>query len=228
MVLGSEIDRHLSAIEAWITSLGPWALLAFIVLFVLATSCLVPDSLLCLVAGALFGLYRGISAAVIGMLLASVLQFMLAHRLLRPRIQRMLAKRPALDAIQRAVRREEFRLQVLLRLTPLNPATASYVFGAVGVRFSGFLIACLALVPALIIEVSAGYAGRHMARLAGGTASGPREIMAIGGIVLCVIVFAFISRLARNAVAQAVANTETTRNVCPPDRNSDTDNSPGS
>jgi uncharacterized membrane protein YdjX (TVP38/TMEM64 family) len=210
-VIGGEIDRHLSAIEAWIAGLGQWGLLVFIVLFVLATSCLVPDSLLCLAAGALFGLQWGLIAAIVGMFLASLSQFTLARRLLRPHIQRMLARRPALDAMQRAVRHDEFRLQFLLRLTPLNPATASYVFGAVGVRLFGFLIACLALIPALTIEVYAGHAGRHMTRLAGGSAPASRlhELMMFGGLAVCVLVMVVISRLARNAVAQAVTKTET-------------------
>jgi len=217
LIIGSEIDRHLSAIETWITGLGHWALLAFVVLFVLATSCFVPDSLLCLVAGALFGPWWGVLAATVVMFLSSLLQFMLAHRLLRPRIQRMLAKRPALGEIQRAVQRDEFRLQVLLRLTPLNPATASYVFGAVGVRVSGFLCACLALIPALIIEVYAGCAGRHIVRLAGGNepASRLHQIMTIGGFALCVLAIVVISRLARNAVARAVATTGSDGDVAP-------------
>jgi hypothetical protein len=56
---------------------------------------------------------------------------------LRARIQRALAARTSLAAIQRDVRRDEFRLQVLLRPTPLNPATINYPLGAAGVRFSG-------------------------------------------------------------------------------------------
>ena len=38
------------------------------------------------------------------------------------------------------MRYDEFHLQFLLRLTPLNPATLSYLLGAAGVRFWGFLI----------------------------------------------------------------------------------------
>ncbi|MEJ2170137.1 MAG: hypothetical protein P8X90_31950 [Desulfobacterales bacterium] len=79
----------------------------------------------------------------------------------------MLAARPALTAIQRAVGRDEFRLQLLLRLTPLNPAIISYRLGSAGVRFSSFLIACLALTPSLIIEVYFGHVGKHTVMLAG-------------------------------------------------------------
>ncbi len=146
---GHEIERHFHAIEVWITQLGPWGVLAFIGLFALATSLLLPDTVLCIVAGALFGLGWGIVAVLVGSVLAGMIQFALARKLLRARIQRSLAKRPSLAAIQRAISHDEFRLQLLVRLTPLNPATVSYVLGAAGVRFPGFLFALLALTPNL-------------------------------------------------------------------------------
>ena len=113
-------------------------------------------------------------------------------------------------AIQRAVSRDEFRLQVLLRLTPLNPATISYLLGAAGVRFSGFLIACMALTPNLVIEVDFGHVSKHAARLPG---SGARtahlhDLAIIGGLVVCVAVMVLVSRMAHKAVMQAVAETE--------------------
>jgi hypothetical protein len=127
VVLGSEIERHIDAIEAWIANLGAWGMVAYVGLFVLATSCFVPDTAMCIVAGALFGMVRGACVVVVGMLISEVLQFAISRQLLRARIEQTLATRPSLAAIQRAVIRDEFRLQVLLRLAPLNPATINYL-----------------------------------------------------------------------------------------------------
>ena len=66
VVGGREIERHINAIESWITKLGPWSVLAFVGLFVLATSFLLPDTVLCIIAGALFGLFWGIAAVLDG------------------------------------------------------------------------------------------------------------------------------------------------------------------
>jgi len=96
---GHEIAHHINTIEAWITRLGPWGAFAFIGLFALATSFLVPDTVLCIAAGALFGFGWGVSAVLIGSLLAATIQFALAHKLLRSQIQRTLAARPSLAAI---------------------------------------------------------------------------------------------------------------------------------
>jgi uncharacterized membrane protein YdjX (TVP38/TMEM64 family) len=155
-------------------------------------------------------MYWGLAAVLTGSVLAGAMQFALSHKLLRARIQRALAARPSLAAIQRAVSRDELRLQVLLRLTPLNPATISYLLGAAGVRFSGFLIALLALTPNLVIEVYFGRVGKHVARLAVSDARTAHlhDLVIIGGLAVCIVVMAVVSRMARKALMQAVTETE--------------------
>lgn len=209
VVVGRDVGHHINAIESWIAKLGPWGALVFVALFVVATSLLAPDTVLGIIAGALFGMVWGVAAVLAGSFIAAALQFALSRHLLRARIERMLRARPSLMAIQRAVTRDEFRLQVLLRLTPLNPATVSYLLGAAGVRFVGFLIACLALAPHLIIEVYFGHAGKHMAQMAGGDAKAGHlhNLVIIGGAVVGVIVIVIVSRMAHKAVINAVAQS---------------------
>jgi uncharacterized membrane protein YdjX (TVP38/TMEM64 family) len=211
LIAGDEIEHHIDVIEAWIANLRPWSILAFVGLFVVATSLLMPDTVLSIMAGALFGLRWGVMAVIAGSALAAALQYALSQRLLRGHIERALARRPSLTAIQRAVRSNEVRLQALLRLTPLNPATISYVLGAAGARFGGFLLACLALVPNLVIEVYFGYAGKHVARMAGRNTHEVyvHDLSVIGGLAVTIVVMVFVSRMARKAVMDAVAETAT-------------------
>ena len=206
--VGYELERHVGAIEAWLDGLGGWGPAAFIGLVALATTFLVPVSILAVLAGALFGLGWGVAIAAAGVLLAAVLQFALARRLLRARITRLVAARPSLAAIQAAVRRKELRLQVLLRLTPLNPTTVTYLLGAAGVRFPGFAAALLATLPNLALEVYFGHAGRHVAQIAGGDAAPAHssDLLVIGGLAACIVVMALLWRSARRAVLDAVAD----------------------
>jgi len=92
----------------------------------------------------------------------------------------------------------------------LNPATIIYLLGAAGVRSSEFMIAFLALTPNLVIEVYFGHVGKHAARLAGSDARTAHlhDLVIIGGFVVCVAVMVLVSRMARKAVMQAVAETE--------------------
>jgi uncharacterized membrane protein YdjX (TVP38/TMEM64 family) len=207
VVLGKDIEHHIAGIESAVAAQGPWARIAFVAVFVLATSVLLPESIVSIAAGALFGPLEGLGVVVGSSLLASALQYGLARRFLRARIERWLGARPPLAAIQRAVLRDELRLQTLLRLTPLNPASLNYSMGAAGVRFPGFLLASLATTPHLLLEVWFGYAGKHVARIAGRSVRALiiRDVVVVGGLVACLIAVLFISRLARRAVAEAVA-----------------------
>jgi uncharacterized membrane protein YdjX (TVP38/TMEM64 family) len=205
VLAGDDIAHHIEAIEAWIASIGPWSFVAFVGLYVVATTLMLPESVLSIVAGALFGIIPGLAVVITGSLLAATLQYLLSRQLLHDSIQRLAATRPRLAAIQRAVMRDEFRLQVLLRLTPLNPATLSYVLGGAGVRFTGFLAASLASLPHLVLEVYFGYAGKHVVRMAGahtGTAHF-HDFVVIGGFVLTLIVMAVVSRMAQKALHEA-------------------------
>ncbi|MHC4216845.1 MAG: TVP38/TMEM64 family protein [Planctomycetota bacterium] len=207
VIIGRDIDHHVDAIEAWIEEISPWGVLVFFGLFVVLTSFLLPDTVLAIIGGALFGLVGGTLAVVVGALAAASLQHFLAGHLLRVRIERVLSAKPSLLAIQQAVRRQEMRLQVLLRLTPLNPTVISYLLGAAGVRFSGFFAACFALIPGLFLEVYFGHAGKHLARMAGRDERTVlmHDAVIVGGLLVCVLVMVVVSRIARKAVQEAVA-----------------------
>ncbi|HET9031376.1 MAG TPA: VTT domain-containing protein [Dokdonella sp.] len=209
IMLGQEVERHLQAIESWIAELGPWGRLAFVGLVVIGTSLLIPESLFGLIAGALFGLAWGIGLLLVGNLLAAALQYALARRLLHARIQRALQSRPLLHSIQKAVIGNELRLQFLLRLTPLNPALVSYLLGAAGVRFGGFMLASLALISHFAIEVYLGHAGKQLISngFSGDQAGWMHELLIFGGAAIGLIAVVFVSRVAHRAVLRAIAES---------------------
>jgi uncharacterized membrane protein YdjX (TVP38/TMEM64 family) len=209
ILMGHEIAHHLQAIEAWIDRFGPWGIVAFALLFVVATSLLLPETALSIMAGVLFGLAWGLVAVIIGSFLAATLQYAVSRRLLRGWIGRRIAARASLAAIQRAVLHHEFKLQVLLRLTPLNPATTSYMLGAAAVRFRGFLVACLALIPTMFAEVYFGYAGKHVAHISAGRRTGlvAHDLLVFGCLAVTSAVVVLVARMAHKAVMQTVAET---------------------
>ena len=211
ILVGHEAERHLHAIEAWIAELGPWGRVAFVGLVVIGTSVIIPESLFGLAAGALFGLAWGIGLMLVGNLLASALQYALARRLLRAPIQRALETRPLMRTIQAAVIRDELRVQLLLRLTPLNPALISYLLGAAGVRFAGFLLASLVLVLHFVIEVYLGHASNQLISTGFGSNNHDwrHELLIYGGCAVGLIALVVISKAAHRAVLRAIAETAT-------------------
>jgi uncharacterized membrane protein YdjX (TVP38/TMEM64 family) len=205
LILGDEIGRHIDHLEAWVTGLEPWAPMVFVVLYAVLSSLFVPDVLLGIVAGASFGFARGVTAVAAGSLAGATLQYALSRHLLKQRIDRFVLSRPALVAIRVAVRQQELRLQLLIRLTPLNRALTSYVLGAVGVGFTRFAAACVALLPSLCLEVYFGYAGKHLARIAGREEHTVvlRDVMLVAGLVVAAVAMVVVSRKARRAVEAA-------------------------
>ena len=110
----------------------------------------------------------------------------------------------------RADAEHDYEVNLKAELEMLNPATISYLLGAAGVRFSGFMIACLALTPNLAIEVYFGHVGKHAARLVGSDARTAHlhNLAIIGGLAVCIAVMVLVSKMARKAVMRAVAETE--------------------
>lgn len=217
-LLGEEAHRHIDSIGSWVEGLGPWALIVFVLLYTVLCSLLVPDVLLGIVAGAVFGFGLGLAAVAAGTIAGSALQYALSRRLLKPRIDRFLRTRPALAAIQSAVLAEEFRLQLLIRLTPINRALTGYVLGAAGVGFLRFIAACVAALPYLSLEVYAGYAAKHLAKAGGQTGDAPlgHEMLTLLALGFGITVMVLVARTARRAIEAAATTSSPAAGTQPP------------
>jgi uncharacterized membrane protein YdjX (TVP38/TMEM64 family) len=206
VLLGEDIVHNIHAMEDWIKNAGPWALVIFVLLYAILGTFFVPDTLLGIAAGSIFGFRLGLLAAVLGSISGAVLQYALARRLLRPVVERFVLSKPALAALQAAVLQQEFRLQLLIRMTPLNRTLTNYMLGAAGVGFLRFIGACVGFLPTLCLEVYFGYAGKQMVGVTSqpGHAAALHDLIMIVGLVIAIIVMVIISRMARRAV-EAVA-----------------------
>jgi uncharacterized membrane protein YdjX (TVP38/TMEM64 family) len=210
---GRHAVNDIKAIETWIAGHGIWGWVAFVGMVVLFTSMFVPDTLLAVLAGSLFGLGWGTVLTFVGIVLSAVLNFLIARSLLRSRIEKMLEKYPKLRAIQLAAGNEGLRLQLLLRLAPLNPVSVSYVLGASGVRFSTFLFATVGLIPVVFVEVYLGYLASHVTTVAGDASehSTLHTVVTVIGFVVCVVLMIYIARVASRAIAEARDDSTTDR-----------------
>jgi uncharacterized membrane protein YdjX (TVP38/TMEM64 family) len=200
--VGRFAAHELKAVEDWIAGLDYWGPLAFMALLIVGTSLFVPDTLFAVAGGALFGLAWGTVLTFVAASLSAVLNFWISRKLLRERVLAILAGRPKLAAIERAASRQGLRLLILLRLTPLNPATISYAVGASEIGFGAFLVGCVGLAPGLFVEVYFGYVVTHVAHLAGGAHEHSRLHLVITavGFAMCVVLLLYVTRLAHRAL----------------------------
>lgn len=208
--LADSVGHYVLALESWIAAQGAWGPILFLVAFILLSSILVPDTVFAIIAGALFGLLWGTVLMFTGGIIAALLNFYVAQRFLGNQVRTFLKNHPKLSVVEHAAEREGFRLLFLLRLTPINPAIVSYILGSIRVPLPGFLIATLGLIPGFFVEVYFGYLIKHMSAVSTGTTKPDSPLhtaFVVTGFILCLATLAYLTHIARRALAESSAQT---------------------
>ncbi|KAA0150174.1 hypothetical protein FNF29_05414 [Cafeteria roenbergensis] len=132
---------------------------AFAGVYVVATTCFFPGSILTLGAGFTFSAALGQGAGIavatavvfLGASLGATLAFFIGRYVLRDVAQSWSKKYRILGAIDRAIAKSGLRLMLLLRLSPVIPFSAfNYVAAATGVSIRDFVIANVAIIPGTV------------------------------------------------------------------------------
>lgn len=204
---GHELGLHIKSLEAWVAQAGVFGMLVFLVLVVMATSVFLPESLFGVAAGVLFGVVWGTAIMLAANVLAAALQYGLAHQLLREPIQRKFSTGKISTIVQRAASGDNFSLQLLLRVMPVNETAVSYLLGAAGVRFLPFLVASVAVLPSIIVEVYLGHAGKHLALISTGAGhtSWQHGALHVAALFVLILGVSFASRAAYKQVLRKTA-----------------------
>lgn len=186
--------------------LGGWGPVWFILVFVAATVTLVPAFLLTLVAGALYGFWRGTALAFLAAVIGASVVFVLASPLARCRWLRWVDRDARVAAIRRAVAGDSGWMMFLLRLSPLVPyVLLNYGLALSGVRYRDFLVTSVGMLPAILLCVYYGKVVGDVAKLAAGVTPphGPEYYaLVVVGLVATVAATALIARAARRAMAR--------------------------
>jgi uncharacterized membrane protein YdjX (TVP38/TMEM64 family) len=192
----------------WIGRLGPWGLVIFVGLYVVATVLFVPGSVLTLGAGAVFGVALGSVCVSISATLGATAAFLVGRYLARDAIARKIEKNGKFAAIDRAVADEGWKIVLLTRLSPVFPFTLlNYAFGLTRVKLSHYVLASwLGMIPGTVMYV---YLGSLVNLGAGRRQRTTGEWVLYGaGLLATVTVTVFVTRLARRALAKRIVKTE--------------------
>ncbi len=124
-----------------------------------------PAGVLVVGAGVVYGGVIGLAVVLAGQALGLVLNWQLCRGLLRPRIQRWLARQRRGRRLQRLLASPaSLRLMLLLRLAliPMNLVNASCALSPTPWR--AYALSCLGLVPRFAVMVLAGEVGAEASR----------------------------------------------------------------
>ena len=206
--VGRNAAAEIPRFAEWVAGLGAIGPVVFIVGYAVAVVAFVPGSALTLAAGFVFGLWRGVLFAFTAAMLGSALSFLVSRYVARSAIERRIAGNERFAAVDRAVAAEGRRIVFLLRLSPAFPFTLlNYALGLTKIRFVDFIVASVGMLPGTFLFVYYGKLAGDVAALASGAApvdkgTGYYGVLAIG-LVATITVTAFVTRIARKALAEA-------------------------
>lgn len=199
------MDEWLRAFQSWVARQGAWGGVIYGVVYTLAAIAFVPGSLLTIGAGLVFGLGWGTVIVSVASTTAAALAFLIARYVARARVEALAKRNEKFRAIDQAIREKGWRVVALLRLSPLVPFSISnYLYGLTPVAFGPYVLASwIAMLPATVLYVWIGAAGKAAADAGGGQGKSPMEWALLGaGLVATAVVTVMITRAARRQLAQ--------------------------
>lgn len=196
------VGDWLAQLQSSIKSLGAFAPIAYVLVYVTTTVFMVPGSLLTIGAGGLFGLWLGFAVVIAGANVGALCAFLLARTFLRERVAKWAASNPKFAALDRAIGREGFKMVLLLRLSPVFPfSLLNYLLGLTTVKTGEYVLANLiGMLPATFMIVYIAATARD-ALSAGGLGTW-QIVLRVIGLLATIAVVVIVTRTARKALAQ--------------------------
>ena len=199
----------LNPLEAWPEALAalasPLGALAFVPLYALWVTLLLPGVWASMLAGALYGTLWGSVLVFAGACLGAEAAFLLGRHGLRDWARRRLERVPRLAAIEQAVSREGLRLVLLTRLSPAFPfSLLNLAYGLSGVSLRDYSIGLIGILPGTVLFCGLGALAGDVARF-GAVLSGEADpltwTLRVAGIAATVAVVWIVGRAAQRALA---------------------------
>ena len=191
---------------AWPLLRSPLGGVAFVPLYALWVTLLLPGVWASMLAGVLYGTTWGSVVTFLGACLGALLVFLLARGWLRGWAQRRLQGAPKLLAIEQAVSREGLRLVLLTRLSPAFPfSLLNLAYGLSSVRLRDYTIGLLGMLPGTVLFCALGALAGDVARFHEvlTDASDPGSwLLRLSGIAATIAASVLVTRVTRWALQQ--------------------------
>jgi uncharacterized membrane protein YdjX (TVP38/TMEM64 family) len=154
VVLLGGIDR--SQLQLWLQKMGIWAPILYILIYSIATICILPSTPLNLTGGAIFGSVWGTVWTSIAAILAAVLSFWFSRTIGRNLVAQKLAGK--WQKIDREMYQGGFFYMFAIRLLPLIPyGIVNFAAGLTSIKFRDYLFGTLlGTVPGILPFVMMG------------------------------------------------------------------------
>jgi len=192
-----------AVVEALASPLGA---IAFVPLYALWVTLLLPGVWASMLAGALYGTAWGSVVVFVGACLGAEVVFLLGRSWLRDWARGQLQRTPRLQAIEGAVSREGLKLVLLTRLSPAFPfSLLNLAYGLSQVSLRDYTLGLIGILPGTVLFCALGALAGDVARF-GAVLSGRADpatwALRVLGVVATVVVVALVGNAARQALAE--------------------------
>ena len=192
-----------AVVEALASPLGA---IAFVPLYALWVTLLLPGVWASMLAGALYGTAWGSVVVFVGACLGAEVVFLLGRSWLRDWARRQLQRAPRLQAIEGAVSREGLKLVLLTRLSPAFPfSLLNLAYGLSQVSLRDYTLGLIGILPGTVLFCALGALAGDVARF-GAVLSGRADpatwALRVLGVVATVVVVVLVGNAARQALEE--------------------------
>jgi len=144
---------------------SPLGIAAFVPLYALWVTLLLPGVWASMLAGALYGTWGGSFLVFLGACLGAEAAFLLGRTWLRDWARRRLLAFPKLQAIEQGVSREGLKLVLLTRLSPAFPfSLLNFAYGLSEVSLRDYTLGLVGIIPGTILFCGLGALAGDVAR----------------------------------------------------------------
>ena len=203
-----DVQELIQVALAWISDLGPWGPVFFIVFYILATVLFLPGLIPTMAAGVLFGVIQGTLLVSISSISGATLAFLIGRYLAREWVATMIRGNQKFEAIDAAVAQEGWKIVGLTRLSPVFTFNLlNYAFGLTQVSLKHYFLASwMGMLPGTVMYVYIGSLAGDLATLGIGERSRtPAEWALYGvGLIATVVLTLYITRIAQRALSRKV------------------------
>ncbi|CAB9499900.1 Snare associated golgi protein [Seminavis robusta] len=170
----SFIEQWIDEFLLWMTQYPTAAEFAYVGIYIVATLCFIPPTLLLLGAGWAFtmawqgrmgyGVVAAVIACFVGSVLGALASFVRARYMMRELIDLFAQRYPIVKAADQALQRDGLRIMLLLRLCPLIPFHGlNYLGGITQLDWRTFLCSLVGMLPYQILIITMGASAGSLA-----------------------------------------------------------------
>lgn len=195
----------LNAFQDWVQDAGAIGVIAYGLMYVVATVAFLPGWVLTVGAGLIYGPIKGAILISLSSTLGATLAFLLARHFVRSTIQDKVEGNQAFASIDGAIAQSGWKIILLIRLSPIFPFNLlNYALGLTRIPLAHYVLASwIGMFPGTLLYVYLGSIGSFVSEDRERTTL--ETVAYVAGLAATLVVTLWVTKIARDALTKKVS-----------------------